>query len=801
MAACTLHIGSRRVLVSDEGPPAAEFALFDSSDVELAQGDGGVLHESGYRTTAGEAANRLAVAGITVEIAAQCASVVRGRIAEAYARGPVVRKLGALLGAGELFEGGTYDATLRRYEGAWLDLPLLANDAGIARATGVLHAMSLVALLTEVARDTPVLLATGSAESLRLGERTLRRHAIAGVEAVPRALRHLSSHVPGPQHVGDGPTRDAIEARLRSRLETCENEEAREHVFRLGRLLNERPRPTHGPLAEAELWEIDRLLAQGSAPDALVRLEAREARAGRDPGTIYLRARAALIAGSESPRLIAQRIGELALSMSNFPDVELLAAQAWNAAGETRIAIPFARDLISNPRVHEELRIAAESILRSPRAPLEDIGERGFEASEDGELVRASVPPASAPRGSRPPPPFDTGPPTPRLSTLPPTPRISQNPPAYGSHPPHAPSRSHTPMAPLEMPARPAASERSPSPHAKSVPPPPVASPVPPSQDPRAESEPPPRPRSLTPPPVPRTPVPSRDMRRYLTPPERIASPLPPRISSRGSVPPPSIPLPSIEGFTRTPTDRPARPSELPPSTRPSARIVQAALSWPSQLRAPREENVRPEEIEHTPAAPRTVSQRFMRGASMPPLASEPPRQSPMPRAAVIPRVDIDEPDLVETLPLPRGASEAAIDTQVIPRSALEARIRFTIDARELARRYRHDEGTELRLDNRAISMMQRHLAERFPSRTVSSPEEAREAELHGALLSEILARLLDAEWIDIAPTELGYWAMSLPTRDGAGKRVWPFGRVLRFIASGGEDDLVAFFRKLRELT
>ena len=51
--------------------------------------------------------------------------------------------------------------------------------------------------------------------------------------------------------------------------------------------------------------------------------------------------------------------------MSNFPDVELLAAQAWNAAGETRIAIPFARDLISNPRVHEELRIAAESILRS----------------------------------------------------------------------------------------------------------------------------------------------------------------------------------------------------------------------------------------------------------------------------------------------------------------------------------------------------------------------------------------------------------------------------------------------------
>ena len=70
-----------------------------------------------------------------------------------------------------------------------------------------------------------------------------------------------------------------------------------------------------------------------------------------------------------------------------------------------------------------------------------------------------------------------------------------------------------------------------------------------------------------------------------------------------------------------------------------------------------------------------------------------------------------------------------------------------------------------------------------------------------GALLSEFLARVLDAEWTDITPTELGYWAMSVPPKGGVGdsKRVWPFGRILRFIASGGEDDLVAFFRKLRE--
>jgi hypothetical protein len=780
MAACTLHIGSRRVLVSDEGPPAAEFALFDPGDVELAQGDGGALQESGYRTTAGEAASRLASAGLTPEVAEECASLVRGRVAEAYARGPVVRKLAALAGPAELFEGGTYDATLRRYEGAWLDLPLLANDAGIARATGVLHALSLVALLAEVARETPVVLSTGSAESLRLGERTLRRHAIAGIEDVPRALLHLSVQIPPLQHPSDGPTREAIETALKARLETCASDEAREQIFRLGRMLNERPRPSHGPLADAELWEIDRMLAQGKAAAALARIDAKEGTTGREPATIYLRARAALLLGNESPRLIAQRVGELAISMSDFPDVELLAAQAWNAAGETRIAIPFARDLVSNPRVHDELRIAAQAILRSPRPPIEDGGGRDLDASTGGEQVRGSSPPPT-PRAA---PRADT--PAPRISSFPSSPRSPTEPPR-ASKPPPAAHHSYAPLAALEMP----------SPMAKSMPPAQLRpSSAPSFNDPRVESEVPTRLRSLTPPSIPRSDPPPRDMRRYLTPPERTASPLPPRASSgRASAPP---------AATRnivTPSDRPMRISDHPPPTRPSARIVEAVSPWPTAMRAPREENVRPEEIEHTPAAPRTsTQQRFMRGASLPPLATEPPPPPGAKRPSIIPRVDIDEPELIETLPLPRGASEAAIEAQIAPRTSLEARIRFTLDARELARRYRHEDGIELRLDNRAVTAMQRRLTERFRTPVVSSAEEAREAELHGALLAELLARLLDAEWIDIAPTELGYWAMSIPTRDGAGKRVWPFGRVLRFIASGGEDDLVAFFRKLREL-
>jgi hypothetical protein len=180
----------------------------------------------------------------------------------------------------------------------------------------------------------------------------------------------------------------------------------------------------------------------------------------------------------------------------------------------------------------------------------------------------------------------------------------------------------------------------------------------------------------------------------------------------------------------------------------------------------------------------------------MPPHRSEPP---PTQRAPAIPRVDIDEPELIETLPLPRGVVEgAAPDVASVPQTPLQARVRFTHESRELARRYRR-EGLELRLELRTVGILQRHLSDKFPSRMVSTTEEAREAQLHGALFSEMLARLLDAEWTDIAPTELGYWAMTLPTRSGNVKRVWPFGRILRFIASGGEDDLKEFFRKLRD--
>ena len=861
MVACTLDIGPRRVLVSEEGPPAAEFALFDASDIELAPGEGGGLRESGYRTTAADAVRRLAVAGVTLDFANECAEIARGRVGAAYARGRLVRRLVPLLGPGELFDGGTYDATLRRYAGTWLDLSLLANDAGVTSATGVLHAASLTVLLSEVAGGTPVVLTTlGHAESLRLGERTLRRQAVDNVAAVLRALKQLAENAPAPRET-EGPGREELSKIVTERLAWCANTEAREHLLSLERALVERKRPASGPLSDPELWEAESMLGQGEITAVVRRLDAREARSGREPATIYLRARAALLHGRESPRAIAQRIAEMALSMSDFHELELLAAQAWNAAGEPRSALPFARDLATNPRVPDDIRAAAEAILRAPRAatPAPLPGDHQIELETDARIPPSERPPpvGRSATGSRPDatgrtPPSDrphsagqgaTGSRPDLTARVPP----SERPPSVGPvasgagaarseklpsvfpaplasagpRPPFDAPRSATPVASSPIASSPIASSptassptaSSPiasssivsSPIANSVPPPQVVvhdsrTDLPLSRTPSER----PRPRTLTPPAVTPAPNPTLQMpqaRRYLTPPERVASPLPPRSRPAdfddASGFPPEPPTPRAARGTPSPPARP--PSDPPTVPRPSARVVQPA-QWPSALRAPREEIMRPEEIERTPS--RGPSPRYMRGASLPPLASEPPLA--IPRAPVVPRVDIDEAELLETIPLPRGATDLAVDSTALPRTPLEARSRFTNETRELARRYRREDGVELRLELRTISAVQRHLLHRFPSRAVKTTEDAREAELHGALLSEVLIRLLDAEWADIAPSELGYWAMVVPLRGGGAKRVWPFGRVLRFIAGGsngsGEDDLVAFFRRLREL-
>ena len=104
-------------------------------------------------------------------------------------------------------------------------------------------------------------------------------------------------------------------------------------------------------------------LSQGDVSGILDEIDTVEKRRGRLPGTAYLRARAELWLHPEEPREIAERISALSTSMPTFHELELLAAQAWAAAGDARRAKAFARDLLENTTALETVRLQARLIL------------------------------------------------------------------------------------------------------------------------------------------------------------------------------------------------------------------------------------------------------------------------------------------------------------------------------------------------------------------------------------------------------------------------------------------------------
>jgi hypothetical protein len=191
--------------------------------------------------------------------------------------------------------------------------------------------------------------------------------------------------------------------------------------------------------------------------------------------------------------------------------------------------------------------------------------------------------------------------------------------------------------------------------------------------------------------------------------------------------------------------------------------------------------------------APPSENSAFLTGAEQPLYRQESPPPS-LSRAPLLPKLGGPSDELAEHLALPPGvATDVRID--VLPQSVLEARIQFTLLARELGLDYRLKRGLELRADASGLEAMQAVLLEVFPTRTVRHADDAYEVRRHGALVAEILARRLGAEWIDIRPSHLGHWAMVVPPDT----MVWPFGRIARFIQQGHrERDLVSYFFELQ---
>ncbi len=111
--------------------------------------------------------------------------------------------------------------------------------------------------------------------------------------------------------------------------------------------------------------------------------------------------------------------------------------------------------------------------------------------------------------------------------------------------------------------------------------------------------------------------------------------------------------------------------------------------------------------------------------------------------------------------------------------------------SRDLARDYRLWYGKSLRCNVLAVDAMQQHLSHRFAGAPIADEKVAWELRRHGSLLSEILARALGGVWVDVGPSEPGFWAMIVPPST----RLWPIGRVYRFVALGNrERDLVSYY-------
>jgi hypothetical protein len=171
------------------------------------------------------------------------------------------------------------------------------------------------------------------------------------------------------------------------------------------------------------------------------------------------------------------------------------------------------------------------------------------------------------------------------------------------------------------------------------------------------------------------------------------------------------------------------------------------------------------------------------------------------------------EGEAVETLSLPPGMTTEAPPSDEAPRTPPAARLSFTYLARELGRELRLRHGVQLRSDVEGLELAQRYLREAVPDGRVRSTDEEREVMRAGAFLAELLARRLSARWVDLDSQEPGGWSMLVPCRSarppstsgGAGgpsanqaMRVWPFGRVLRFVAMGHKErDLVSYFLEL----
>ena len=795
-----LLVGDRIVLRSPT-PPEAAFGLFEIADIELRASEPGRVREHGYQTTAERARARLDQAGITVELAFRCAAAMQPVLAERYARGPLVRRIASRLKPSELLRSDLADATGHIFGGGFLDLEQLARDLGLPAGGVMLEALWLALLVHDEAPETILFLSTEAWTKYRKpGERTYRRPIFASARELEASLALLASR--SVSHAVTASLSGAqVLAFVRALLRTELDEDTHALYTDIERRATGRDVPDRGPLADAALWALAMRMDAGELEGVVDEIDLVERAGGRTPGSTYLRARAALLLHLEPPKLIAERISALALSMTSFQELSLLAAEAWLEAGEGRRAAPYARDLVDAAAIDDALLLRAKHVLA--RA----IGAAPVKHITVSESIPAPMPPSVRPPAALLDPPS--------LPFLPSFTLPENDARAIGTPKSRIPTaREGDRDAPRLQTSRGLGAVPGTSEHPLPMPePPPIVASALLSAGPRPRRTPTQRDASRVsslPPPTPIAWVPAlhRD-----PPPTEPGASFTMELHGPEVPPPPKVP-PELERTwrprrsaaaveQRTPSIVPD-PRAEPESERETAAASEAPFdvsSRPTPLRPPTDFSFRVEmptpllDADLSPESRRHESARtksYLHGSSQPPFRTE--DSSPLlVRAPMFPKMGTDD-ELVETLALPPGLSmDMKLDG--LPRSILEARVQFTLLARELGLDYRLQRNVALRADITGIEVMQAALFESHPDHVVHTPEEAWELRRHGALLAEILSRRLDAEWVDISPNELGDWSMIVPPDT----RVWPFGRIARLVQMGHrERDLVSYFFELK---
>jgi hypothetical protein len=367
--------------------------MFDPSEVEFATTGNNKAYEVGYQTTAQEAIARLRTAGFTLPVLLESVSAMLPTLALTYARGPAVRRIASTLGPTELFEGSFYDSTTKTYHGRWLDLAALGADN--PESPGLSHALQglyLLALLREIAPADPVSLRTRALMSTaRTNARSYRRYTPPPVtSSISRALRGAAVKIllspPGLAAArAEGPSSEELLEILRDRVVFSSHFETQDRMQAIDKAIHIRHQPMDGRFADPELWALETALSEGRWDGVEEMIDTLEASRKPDPVTQYLRARAVFVAGKEPPRAIAERIAMMALAMPTFVELQLLASEAWNAAGQPDRALLFAGDVLSDSSIDDESRIPSSQL------PVALPGE-------DSPPRFSLIPPASAPR-------------------------------------------------------------------------------------------------------------------------------------------------------------------------------------------------------------------------------------------------------------------------------------------------------------------------------------------------------------------------------------------------------------------